>query len=105
MNTTIGILLGLLILGVAIWIIVGSKKRTWYKVYLANNEVLLLYRDFKERWWRTSDRYMRFKNEQNKEITFPSGAHWVLMMEEVGVEELDVVRDELRRMKEDKAED
>lgn len=97
------IILGL-ILALAISIMFQSKKRSYYKVYLANNDIKLLYRDFRERWWRTSDRYMRFKDEHDKEITFPSGAHWVLMMEEVDENELDIVRDEIRHEKEDRAE-
>ena len=99
MNYTIGIIAGCLIAIVAIWIIVGSKKRKWYKVLVANNEILLLYRDINERLWRTSDRYMRFKNEQNKEITFPSNAHWVLMWEEIPMSEISLVREEINRRK------
>ena len=99
MNYTIGIIAGCLIVIIAIWIIVGSKKRKWYKVSLANNDILLLYRDINERLWRTSDRYMRFKNEQGKEITFPSNAHWVLMWEEIPMSEISLVREEIARRK------
>lgn len=101
MNQTVGIILGLLIVAIAAWIMFESRKRKWYKVYMANNDVRLLYRDFKERWWRTSDRYMRFKDEYGKEITFPANAHWILMWEEVYPEEITAVKDEIRRMKED----
>jgi hypothetical protein len=78
-----------------IWVTFGSSKVKWFKVYLANNDVLLLKRDLRERWWRTSDRYMRFKNENNREITFPSNAHWVLMWEEVPIAELELIKDEI----------
>ncbi len=104
MDIIIGIIMAVMIVAVGTWIIIGSKRRRWYKVYLANNEILLLYRDFKERWWRTSDRYMRFKDEHGREVTFPSNAHWVLMWEDVRKDEIDVVRDELRRRKEELAE-
>ncbi len=92
-------IIGLIVI-LGLWITFGSRKKRWYKVYLANNDVLLLQRDLKERWWRTSDRYMRFVNEYGKEITFPSNAHWVLMWEEVPDNEVDVVKDEIKRTKE-----
>lgn len=104
MDIAIGIIMAAMIVGVGVWIIVGSKRRRWYKVYLANNEILLLYRDFKERWWRTSDRYMRFKDEHGKEITFPSNAHWVLMWEEIHKNEVNLVSEELQRRKKELAE-
>jgi hypothetical protein len=85
------------VVGMLVWVTVGSSKKTWYKVYLANGDILLLQRDLKERWWRTSDRYMRFKDERGREITFYSGGHWVLMTEEVPNSELGIVKDELQR--------
>lgn len=88
------ILLGVVVV-VLIWVTFGSSKVKWFKVYLANNDVLLLKRDMKERFWRTSDRYMRFKDERNREITFPSNAHWVLMWEEIPNNELNIVRAEI----------
>lgn len=93
-----------LIFALGIWVTFGSRKKKWYKVYLANNDVLLLQRDLKERWWRTSERYMRFVNEEGKEVTFPANAHWILMWEEVPEVELDIVREEIRRMKETMAD-
>ena len=89
----------------AIWIFVGSKKKTWYKVYLANNDVMLLSRELNERWWRTSDRYMRFKKDSGEEITFPSNAHWVLFWEEVPAKDLDVARLEIKRIKENQGKE
>ena len=103
-SLVIGIVMLVAILAVAVWIIVGSSRRKWYKVYLANNEILLLYRDFGERWWRTNNFYIRFKDEVGKEVTFPSNAHWVLMWEEVHKDEINVVRDEIQRRKEELAE-
>lgn len=104
MNLIGWILIGIILL-IGVWIIFQSRKRKWYKVYLANNDVLLLYRDIKERWWRTSDRYMRFKDEFGREITFPSNAHWVLMWEEVDPDEVEIVRSQIQEMKTAKAEE
>lgn len=100
MNYQVGIIIAIFIVGMIAWLYFGSKKKRWYKVYLANNDVLLLCRDLNERWWRTSDRYMRFKDEYNREITFPANAHWILMWEEVPDNELDVAKEEIKRMKE-----
>lgn len=81
------------------WLVAIPQKKKWYKVYLANNDVLLLQRDSGARW-RTSDRYMRFRDERGHEITFPSGAHWILMWEEVKDNELELVKQEIRKIKE-----
>ena len=100
MNTTVLIVFGALIVGLIVWVIYGSKKRQWYKVYMANNDVMLLYRDLNERWWRTSDRYLRFKNEQGDEVTFPTNGHWVLMMESVRPDQVNNARMEIQKIKE-----
>ena len=102
-TTTVLIAFGVLLLALAIWIIYGSKKRQWYKVYLANNDVLLLYRDMNERWWRTSDRYLRFKDEKGSEITFPTNGHWVLMWEAIPLDRVEITKQEIKRMKENLA--
>ena len=94
--TTFWVILGLLII-LGVWLYLGSKKKRWYKVYLANNDILLLSRDLTERWWRTSNRYMRFKNEFGKEFTFPAEAHWILYWEEVPDMEVGKVKEEIRQ--------
>ena len=88
-----------LIVALALWITFGSRRKKWYKVYTADNKIMLLQRDIKERWWRTSDRYMRFMDEWGKEWTFPSNAHWVLYWVEVPENELETVRDEIMRIR------
>lgn len=82
-----------------IWITFGSSKKKWYMVYLANNDVMLLQRNIRERWWRTSDRYMRFLDENGNEVTFPSNAHWIIKWVEVKDGELDMAREEINRIK------
>ena len=99
-NTVLVAFIGIII-AVLIWVTVISKKKKWYKVYMANNDILLLYRDLNERWFRTNSKYMRFKDEYNKEVTFPSNARWVLMWKEIDDNEIDVVRDEIKRLKEE----
>lgn len=96
----LGLIALVAIVVVAIWVTIGSRKKRWYKVFLANNEVMLLYRDLNERWWRTSDRYMRFKDEFGREVTFPAEAHWIIRMEEVPDAEVSAVREQLYQMRE-----
>ena len=93
------ILIGLIVL-LALWITFSSRKKKWYKVHLASGDVMLLQRDLRERWWRTSERYMRFMDEYGKEVTFPSGAHWILMWVEVPDGEVEITKEEIKRMKE-----
>ena len=102
-NAIIGIVIGALVVALSAWVILGSHKKQWYKVYLANNDVMLLCRDMNERWWRTSDRYMRFKNEMGVEVTFPSNAHWILMWEAVPDSQVEKVRTDIYRMKQNLA--
>jgi hypothetical protein len=73
-------------------------------VYLANSDVMLLYRDLNERWWRTSERYMRFKKESGEEITFPSNAHWILMWESIPEGGLDTAKSKVQRIKQSQIE-
>jgi hypothetical protein len=99
------VLIGIIVITLA-WISFGSRKKRWYKVYLANNDVMLLQRDLKERWWRTSDRYLRFVDEFGREHTFPTNGHgWILYWVEVPNKELSIVKEEIKRIKEERAKD
>jgi len=89
---------------VAIWMVINQKKRRWYKVYTADNNCYLLYRDWNERMWRSNSYYLRFKDESNHEYTFPAQGHWVLMMVSVDDDKLDVARQEIENMNKIKAE-
>ena len=73
-------------------------------MYLANNDIMLLQRDLKERWWRTSDRYMRFVDEFGREYTFPANAHWILFWVEVLEGQLEEAKLELQQEKKELAE-
>jgi hypothetical protein len=102
-NTTVLIVLGIVILLLAIWVTFGSKKKKWFKVFLANNDVMLLYRDLNERWWRSNGAYLRFKDEYGHEYTFPmgGGSHtWILMWVSVPDNELNVAREDIKKIHE-----
>ena len=83
----------------------SSRQKKWYIVYLANNDIMLLSRDLNDRWWRTSTRYMRFKDEMGREVTFPAEAHWILMWREVRQSQLNDAREEIQRHKEQMAKE
>lgn len=75
-------------------------KKKWYKVYLANNDVMLVYRTWRERWL-SNDKYPKFRRDDNNRlVTFPAEAHWALMWEQVPENEVGAVREEIKRMKE-----
>jgi hypothetical protein len=100
MNLQVGIIIGVFVVLMFAWLYLGSRKKRWYRVYIANNDVMLLSRDLNERWWRTSDRYLRFKDEFGREITFSSNAHWILYWVEVPDNELEATKIEIKRIKE-----
>lgn len=104
-NWAIGIVLILLIAGLFIWVVVGGKKKRWYKVFTADNNCHLLYRDWNERMWRTNSYYLRFKDETDHEYTFPANGHWVLMMVEVKDDEREIARNEIESMRKVKQEE
>ena len=75
--------------------------KKWYKVYLANNDVMLVYRTWKERWLSNS-KYPKFRRDDNNRlVTFPSEARWALMWEQIPEDEVPAVREEIRRMLEE----
>jgi len=75
-------------------------KKKYYKVYLANNDIILAYRTWRERWL-SNDKYPKFRRDDNNRlVTFPAEAHWALFWELVPEDEVPAVREEIRRMKE-----
>lgn len=88
------IALGVFLCSVAGAFMVSRRKKVWYRVYLANNDVRLMYRSWRERW-QSSDKYARFRDDKGYEVTFPAEAHWVLMFERIPNGEVDAVRAEL----------
>jgi hypothetical protein len=93
-NWVIGIVIIGLILALIIWNIVASNKKRWYKVYTAKKNYLL-YRGWNESMWRSNGFYFRFRDEHDREYTFPANGHWVLMMVEVKPNELEQARQEI----------
>jgi len=76
-------------------------NKKWYKIYLANNDVILAYRTWRERWL-SKDKFPKFRRDDNNRlVTFPSDAHWILCWEQIPTDEVRVVREEIRRAKEE----
>lgn len=103
-NWYIGIVLIVLIVALGVWVVMNSKKRRWYKVFTADGNCYLLYRDWNERMWRTNSFYLRFKDEGDLEYTFPAQGHWVLMMVEVKDDMIGVAKQEIENMMKAKQE-
>ncbi len=102
-NTWFIIIIIACVIALGVWVTVGSKKKQWYLVYLANNDVLLLCRDLDTRWWRSNGFYLRFKDEQGNEVSFPSQAHWIIKMVSVAQNNLEWAKTEVKRIAESQA--
>lgn len=98
MNPTLIVFL-VLIVTVAAIIILSGRKRKWYKVYLANNDVQLLYKKAYDWWFRESGQRVVFRRENGNIIVFPTRAHWILFFEEIEESEIDAVKAEIQAYK------
>jgi hypothetical protein len=95
LNSLAFIIAGIILVCLFLFILANSKKKRWYKVTLANQTIMLLSRDIGDRWWRSNTYWLRFKKEDGTEVSFSSGGHWVLMLEEVSESRLQDVRREV----------
>ena len=103
-NAVIGLVLGVSIVILFGWLYFKGKEKRWYKVYTAGDRCYLLYRDWNERMWRTNNYYLRFKDELDSEYSFPAQGHWVLMMVEVKMDELEIAKQEVENYNQAKSE-
>ena len=53
MNASLILFLAILIL-VILAVIIGGRKKRWYRVYMVNNDTMLVYRTTNDFWWRDS---------------------------------------------------
>ena len=89
---------------ILMWTVGSRRKRSWYKVYMANNDIRLMSRGWGERW-RSNDKFPRFSDDNGHEFTFPEGAHWVLFWEHLKTEEeVNLARTEMLIRREQKME-
>lgn len=104
MSITFWVVVAVIVIGIGVAIVGGSKKR-WYKIHLANNDILLLYKNTADWWIRDTSSRIVFRNEYGRLVGFPSGSHsWILMYEEVKEEEIEVAKAEIARTKRSDAE-
>jgi len=75
-------LVGAIILAVIVMLIQSRRKR-WYKVYMANNDVRLLYKTTTDWWFREGGGKLVFRDNDGRVWVFPSRGHWILMYMEV----------------------
>ena len=100
--TVTGIVVGVVIVLLVLWMFFRTGHKTWWKIYLANNDVMLLYRDASTRWGTQQvSGFMVFKDEygrrhlftKNAEGWFVSGSpHWIIRMVEVYDNEVEITR-------------
>lgn len=78
--TIAGWILIIVLLVAAVGFIVSGKKRRWYKVYLANNDTLMVYRKMSDWWWRDTTGIMGFRLVDGRHIKVSK--HWIIKVEE-----------------------
>lgn len=82
---TIGTWVLLIVIVVAIiGILVGGRKRRWYKVYFDNLDVVTAYRKMGDWWWRDTSGMMAFRTGEGKRIKF--GVRHIVKVEELDYE-------------------
>ncbi len=97
----------LIVFGIFVWVAISvglNMKKRWYKVYLANNDVRLMYRTFRERWW-SNEKVAKFMDDNGHEISFPSEAHWVLFWEYIPDDQVRSARAEIAKIRMAKEEE
>jgi hypothetical protein len=61
-------------------IVFGGRKKKWYKVYLANNDVIPVYRKMSDWWWRDTSGMMGFRLIDGRRLNVSK--HWIIKVEE-----------------------
>ncbi|KKN17091.1 hypothetical protein LCGC14_0969230 [marine sediment metagenome] len=67
MSTSLILFLAILAL-VILAIIIGGRKKRWYRVYMVNNYTFLCYRTTNDFWWRDSQGLIGFHSPDGKRI-------------------------------------
>jgi len=94
------IALGVFLFSLVVFGIIVRRKRSWYKVYLTNNDIRLMSRGWDERW-RSNDKYPRFRDDDGNEVTFPESGHWIMFWERIPDWAVERVRKELAMREEE----
>lgn len=95
------ILVGAVIIAL-ISLIVRGKHKTWYKVYTADPDILLLYRTLNDGIRRGGDKNLIFRNAIGNVVGFPNRGHWILKYEMLKDVELGAARKEIQSWRESK---
>lgn len=75
------ILLGMIIVAMIAMVAVGGFRKKWYKVFLANNDVIEVYKTWSDRFWQSDRATMGlFRLASGKQVRI--SVHWILKIEE-----------------------
>ena len=61
------ILVGVIIVAIIGYFVNGKKKR-WYRIYLVNGDMFVVYRQMLDWWWRDSNGMLGFRLPDGKSI-------------------------------------
>ncbi|KKN22621.1 hypothetical protein LCGC14_0913300 [marine sediment metagenome] len=67
MSTSLILFLAILAL-VMLAVIIGGRKKRWYKVFMVNNDTFLGYRTTNDFWWRDSQGLIGFHSPDGRRI-------------------------------------
>lgn len=89
MSVGMWVLLAVVVIA-SITIITQGRKRKWYDVYTANNDVIRVYRKMSDWWLRDSGEMMGYRKEVMDDATKSVKSirtwiprHWIIKIEEV----------------------
>jgi len=79
--------------------IIRGKRKTWYKVYTADPDILLLYRTLNDGIFRGGDKNLIFRNQFGNVVGFPNYGHWILKYEKIKDIEVEAAKKEIQAWK------
>lgn len=93
--------LGAIVIAIVVMVVlIGNKKKKWCKIYGAKGEVLLVYRTQKDYWFGESVKDMITVHYETGDVAFVP-RHWIMRIDRVKEENLQQVKEELKKLQDD----
>ena len=79
MDLTFWVFLAVVVIGILV-VVIGGRKKRWYTIYLANNDIAHGFRTMFDWWWNDSTGIMGFRLPDGRKLKVSK--HWILKVEE-----------------------
>lgn len=76
----------------------SMRKRKWYKLFLANNDILCVYRMSKDYWFNSVKDMVAFRFDNGRLVFITR--RWILKAEQIEEAEVPLVQKQIQEMKE-----